>query len=100
MAKTKYQKLISAKKKHCEGKSTKSEVNKIAKEYVANAVAVAKKKAPKEKQVAAGTKAKADAEKKANKILRGGCKVKIAGKKKTAKKATAKKTTAKKRSSK
>ena len=56
---TKYQKLVSAKASACKGRKTNAQVKAVAKEYVDDAV----KKG----------KTKAEADKIANRVLRGGC---------------------------
>ncbi len=81
MAKTKYQVLVSAKAAFCRGDKTKAEVKRAAANYVHAAAIKADDQ----------TKGRARAEKIANRVLRGGCKLTsaIAGKRKK-KKAKAK----------
>lgn len=88
-AKTKYAKLTSAKKSFCEGKTTKTNVKKVARAYVLDAVKKATKKAAAGNKITAAKKAKAEAEKKARKVLGAGCKMSAAiqGKKKAKAKA-------------
>lgn len=95
--KTKYQKLVTAKKNLCMGKAQKTDVKKAAKEYVASAVAKATKSAKAGDKATVAKKAKALAEKIANAVLHRGCSTSsyIAGKKKAAKKKATKKSTAK-----
>ena len=74
MAKNKYQMLVAAKAAFCRGDKTKAEVKRAAANYVHSAAIKADDQ----------TKGRARAEKIANRVLRGGCKLTsaIAGKKK------------------
>lgn len=79
---TKYSKLVSAKAKVCAGKGTRAALKKAASAYVKDAVEKAVKAAPKTaKKTVVTKKAKAEATRKANKVLKAACSVGIAGKK-------------------
>jgi hypothetical protein len=82
---TKYQKLQKAKSKFCEGKTTKTELNKVAADYIKDATTKGK--------------TKTEAEKSANRVLNRGCAISgVKAKKKTVKaKAAPKKRTVKKK---
>jgi len=83
-----YQQLVKAKAKYCQGKTSKAAVKKAAKLYVDHAVKVAEKKAAAGSKQKARITAKKTASKSANRVLRGGCAISsvIAGKKKKARK--------------
>jgi len=72
--KSAYAKLVSRKSSYCHGRATKSDVKKLATEYIRDAV----KK---------GNKTEAQAKKVAEKVLKSGCKMSsvITGKKKKSK---------------
>ena len=84
--KTKYQQLVSAKKSHCAGRTTKATLNKRKKAYIDHAT----KK---------GGKTKAEATAIANRVVNRGCSASIGStKKKSTKRRTTKaKTTARRR---
>jgi hypothetical protein len=67
MAKTAYNKLQDAKKKHCDGKILKSKLNEVEKKYIDHSV---KKGMPKQ-----------EAEKKAKDVVDGNCDISGTGKK-------------------
>lgn len=59
MKRTKYQKLQKAKSKHCDGKITKADLNKVKKEYIDHAVSKGQ--------------SKKEATSKANRVVNGKC---------------------------
>ena len=81
---TVYQRLVSAKARHCKGTATISDVKKVAAAYVKNAGIKAAKGVAKGQKSTVVAKARAAATVKANAVLRRGCKTSsyIAGKKK------------------
>lgn len=83
---TAYQRLQKKKSAFCHGKATAAEVKKVAAAYVKDSVNKATKKVAVGSKAKATKKAKAEAVKKAAKVLNGGCKMTsvVAGKKKTA----------------
>lgn len=93
MATNAYQKLVSKKSDFCKGKVLKSDVKRAATNYVLNAVEKAKKSAGSKDIFKVQKKARTHAEKVANRVLRGGCKLSSAitgRKKKSAKRKTTK----------